>query len=101
MINRVAKGSRIEKLCYDSLSMYPLRWKTIRHKWLNIDLFGFADVVVANSGHLRFIQVKSGYASNKVVAQIKKIRLPENCHKEIWEWLNGKKFKGWRKRRIK
>jgi len=99
MINKNRKGLRVEKLCYDELKHYPYRWKTIRHRFLNIDCFGLYDVIVANSKHLRFIQVKSGYSGNKVKQEIKKCKLPKNCIKEVWEY-HGKK-KGWRKFIIK
>jgi len=95
MINRNVKGTKVEKLCLDSLSYYPLKWKTIRHKFLNIDLFGAFDVLVGNERHLRFIQVKTGYYKKEDYKKIKKVKLPPFCIKEIWEYF-GKK-KGWKK----
>jgi len=97
MINKVKKGYRLEKRCYDELAHYPYRWKTIRHKFLNIDLFGLFDVVVANKTHIRFIQVKTGYCNREVIEKISNCKLPKNCIKEIWELLKTKKYKGWRK----
>lgn len=96
MINRVAKGSRKEKICYDQLKAegYPLLWKTIRHKFLNIDFFGLFDVVACNGKKFRFIQVKSGYCSNEVRENIRSCKLPSNCSKEIWCWFDNE---GWRK----
>lgn len=98
MINRVKKGSRKEKICYDELADYPYRWKTIRHKFLNIDLFGAFDVVVANEHHIRLIQVKSGYCPNEIREKIKAIKLPSCCIKEIWCYFDRK---GWRKEIIR
>lgn len=93
LINKVKKGSRKEKLCYDELVNYPYRWKTIRHRFLCIDLFGMFDVVVANDKEIRLIQVKSGYCPNKVRELIKVIKLPECCKKEIWCHRKGQWFK--------
>lgn len=94
MINKIKKGYRKEKICFDELIIYPYRWKTIRHRFLNIDLFGIFDVMVANENEIRFIQVKSGYCSNKIRKKIREIKLPRCCKKEIWCWFNRK---GWRK----
>ncbi len=88
-INKVAKGYRKEKLCFDSLAEYPNRWKTIRHQFCNIDLFKMFDVVVANKEHMRFIQVKSGYCPNEVRDKIRAIELPPCCIKEIWCYMDG------------
>lgn len=100
MINKIKKGYRLEKRCYDELSHYPYRWKTIRHRFLNIDLFELFDVVVADENHVRFIQVKTGYCSKEVIEKIRKCKLPDNCIKEVWEWFRTKKHTGWRKQRI-
>ncbi len=97
-INKGAKGSRKEKICYDELKNYPYRWKTIRHRFLSIDLFGMFDVVAANETEIRLIQVKSGYCSNEVREKIKAIKLPACCQKEIWCWFDNK---GWKKEVIK
>ena len=96
-MNTANKGTRVEKLALDSIDpkKWPLRWKTTRHKWLNIDLFGLFDICVGNEHGLRFIQVKTGYAPKEVFENIGKLRLPKNCYKEIWCWF-GKK-KGWKK----
>ena len=105
ILNRVAKGSRIERRCYDALLAEGYKkerlWKTIRHKFLNIDLFGLFDVVCANEQHVRFIQVKTGYCDGETRERIRNCKLPSSCIKEIWEWLDGKKFRGWRKTVIK
>ena len=98
MINRVKKGSRKEKICFDELADYPYRWKTIRHRFLNIDLFGMFDIMVANEKEIRFIQVKSGYCPNEIREKIKTIKLPLCCKKEIWCWFDRE---GWRKEIIK
>lgn len=92
-MNKVAKGKRKEKLCYDELIDYPYRWKTIRHKFLNIDLFGMFDVVAANDKEIRFIQVKSGYCPNEVREKIRAIQLPSCCKKEIWCYFDRKGVK--------
>ena len=94
MINKVRKGRRIEKICFDELSNYPNRWKTIRHKFLNIDFFRLFDVVVANEKEMRLIQVKTGYCPNKVKEEIRNLKLPECCKKEVWMWFDRK---GWKK----
>lgn len=84
MLNRVRKGRRLEKRCYDELKDYPYRWKTIRHQFCNIDFFGVFDVVCGNSEELRFIQVRSGYCPNGKREEIRAIKLPPCCKKEIW-----------------
>ena len=96
MINRNAKGHRKEKRCYDDLKAegYSLLWKTIRHKFLNIDLFGLFDVLACDGVEFRFIQVKTGYVANTVREAIRKIKLPSNCKKEIWAWFDNE---GWRR----
>jgi hypothetical protein len=94
MINRVKKGQRREKLCYDELADYPYRWKTIRHRFCNIDLFGVFDVVVANDKEMRFIQVRTGYCPNKKREEIAAVKLPPCCKKELWLWFDRE---GWRK----
>jgi len=94
MINKVAKGQRKEKMCFDELKDYPYRWKTIRHRFLNIDIFGLFDVVAANEQEMRFIQVKSGYCPNEVREKIRACKLPPCCKKEIWMWFD---HEGWRK----
>jgi hypothetical protein len=92
MIDRVKKGYRKEKLCYEELAKYPYRWKTIRHRFLKIDLFGFADVVVADDKEIRLIQVKTGYCPNKVREEIRAVKLPSCCKKEIWCYHDRRGF---------
>ena len=104
MINKVAKGSRVERKCYDDLKSdgYKLLWKTIRHKFLNIDLFHAFDILAANKEHLRFIQVKTKYIPNETRKLLRKIKLPENCYKEIWAWEGSRDgINLWRKEVIK
>jgi len=94
-INRVAKGQRKERTCELELQAKGyMTWKTIRHKFLNIDLFGLFDVLGLAPGgdHLLFIQVKSERADNAVRDMIRNLRLPSSCRKELWIW---KKRKGW------
>lgn len=97
MINRTAKGRRKEKICADELKADGyIVWKTIRHKFLNIDLFGLFDVVgLAGDGtHLKFIQVKTGYCPNEVKDKIRALKMPVNCIKEVWCYFDRA---GWRK----
>jgi hypothetical protein len=95
MVNTVAKGKRKEKLCADELRAKGyLTWKTIRHRFLNIDLFGLFDVVAlaADGSHLLFIQVKSERVANEVRDKVRALKMPANCRKQIWIW---KQRRGW------
>jgi len=97
MINKTGKGSRKEKLCADELREQGyIIWKTIRHKYLNIDLFGLFDVVALHPEgvHILFIQVKSNKIDNATRVKIQDLKMPSNCHKQIWVW---KDYKGWTK----
>jgi hypothetical protein len=98
MINKIKKGYRKEKIAFDELANYPYRWKTMRNKWCNLDLFREFDVMVANDKELRFIQVKSNGCGNDVRERIKAIKLPKCCKKELWIWKDNK---GWSKEIIK
>lgn len=98
-MSRVAKGKRKEKACEDELKAEGyLTWKTIRHKFLNIDLFGLFDVVGLHPGgeHIRFIQVKSNRMPQADRDRIKALRMPAGCIKESWIW---KDRWGWVKER--
>ena len=100
-IKTVAKGYRKEKLCADDLKAKGyIIWKTIRHKFLNIDMFGLFDVVAcaADGEHIRFIQVKSNKVDNKTREAIKNFKMPVSCIKEIWIY---KDYIGWFKEIIK
>ena len=92
MIDRIAKGRRLERMCYDELAAYPYRWKTIRHKWLNIDFWQLFDVVVGSPTEIRFIQVKTGYCPTEVKDRIREMKLPSFCRKEVWCWFPKKGF---------
>lgn len=102
-INKVHKGRRIEKMCADELrSEGYIVWKSIRHKFLNIDLWGLGDVcgVAADGSHVRFIQCKSGYCSNEVKEQMANLLLPKCFSKEIWMYFDKRKTgkrSGWTK----
>ena len=88
-MNKVAKGSRIEKLCANELIEKGYRiWKTIRVQFQNIDLFGLFDVVALHpeGDHILFIQCKSNRADNKVRHEIKNLIMPASCQKWIWIW---------------
>ena len=85
-IHRVAKGSRREKQCADELIKWGYTtWKTVRHRFLNIDLFGLFDVVgLAPEGdHLLFIQVKSNHVDKNTRERIRALKMPKGCIKEI------------------
>lgn len=94
-INKVAKGQRKERACELELQEKGYRtWKTIRHRFLNIDLFGLFDVVglAGDGSHLLFIQVRSERADNAIREKIRNLKMPNSCRKEMWIW---KKRKGW------
>jgi len=86
-IIKVAKGKRKEKLCADELRAEGyIIWKTVRHKFLNIDLFGLFDVVALHpeGEHIRFIQVKSNRIDQKTRDAIKSLKMPVKCWEETW-----------------
>lgn len=95
----VAKGSRTEKKCSDELREQGYHiWKTIRHKYQNIDLFGLFDVVALHPGgeHIRFIQVKTNRKADKATREaIGNLAMPVGCIKEIWVWFDRKGFTKW------
>ena len=106
-INKVNKGYRIEKRCEDELRDEGyLTWKTVRVKFLSIDLFGLFDVLGLHSDgtHFRFIQCKSGYCPNSVKDEIRRMKMPPNSIKEVWQWFDKRgtgKQSGWLKEIIK
>jgi len=94
-LSNVRKGSLREAECQRVLqNMGYITWKTIRHRFHNIDLFGLFDVVAADPDghHLLFIQVKTNRCDRKTRERIKALKLPPGCYKFIWTW---KKRKGW------
>jgi Holliday junction resolvase-like predicted endonuclease len=96
-MNAVSKGRRKEKLCADELRAKGyLTWKTIRHRFLNVDLFGLFDVVAlaGDGSHLVFVQVKSNRPDKKARDAIMALKMPSTCRKEIWIW---KDRRGWQK----
>lgn len=96
-MNKVAKGTRIEKRAADELKEQGyIVWKTIRVQYQNIDLFGLFDVVALHpkGEHIKFIQVKTNRANNKAREAIMKLKMPPNCIKEMWIWID---HKGWRR----
>lgn len=96
-INKNKKGYRIEKMCEDELKEQGYKtWKTIRHRFLRIDLFGLFDVVglAADGSHLRFIQCKSGYCPNEVKNKIRELKMPSVCKKEVWMYFDARKTGG-------
>ncbi len=99
-INRVAKGQRKERRCeLDLQAEGYITWKTIRHQFLNIDMFRLFDVVglAADGSRMRFIQVKSGKVDNAVRDKVRELKMPDGCHKEIWIW---KDREGWTKEHL-
>jgi len=95
MINKTGKGSRKEKLCADELREQGyIIWKTIRHKYLNIDLFGLFDVVALHplGDHILFIQVKSNRVDNETRDKVRNLKMPPSCQKWVYIW---KDYKGW------
>lgn len=90
-INKVAKGQRKERMCELELQAKGyLTWKTIRHRFLNIDLFGLFDVVglAADGGHMLFIQVKTERVSNDIRGRVQALKMPRDCYREIWIYKN-------------
>jgi hypothetical protein len=99
-MKKIAKGYRKEKICVDELKAKRYKiWKTIRHKFLNIDMFGLFDVVGLSpqGDHLLFIQVKSNRVDKQTRENIRNLKMPLCCKKEIWVWVDRK---GWIKERI-
>ena len=97
MVVTTKKGTRREKLCADELEAQGyIVWKTIRHKWCNIDLWGLFDVVALHpeGDHILFIQVKSNRVDKETRDRIDAVKLPPKCFKEIWVWADRK---GWEK----
>ena len=97
MAKAVSKGSRVEKKCADELREKGyLIWKTIRVRYQNIDLFGLFDVVALHpeGEHIKFIHCKTNKGDNKAREAIMKLKMPSNCIKEMWIWIDRK---GWRK----
>lgn len=95
MINKVAKGYRVEKRCADELKEQGyIIWKTIRVQYQNIDLFGLFDVVALHpeGEHILYIQCKTNRADNKAREAIMALKMPPCCRKEMWIW---KDRKGW------
>lgn len=95
VLQKVKKGSRKEKLCADELKAQGyIIWKTIRHRFLQIDVFGLFDVLALhpNGEHILFIQVKSNACPNETRDKIRALKMPTGCEKEIWIW---KDRKGW------
>ena len=97
-MSNVSKGYRTEKHCADELKAEGyLVWKTIRHKFLNIDLWGLFDVVALHpeGKHILFIQCKTnGLIPPAKREELKKLKMPDNCEKWGWSWYDRK---GWRK----
>ena len=93
--NKIRKGQRKEKICADVLRTQGyIIWKTIRHKFLNIDLWGLFDVAALHpqGEHILFIQVKSNRCDNETRDRVRALKMPPACKKEIWIW---KDRKGW------
>jgi Holliday junction resolvase-like predicted endonuclease len=87
-MSKVAKGYRGEKICADYYKTRGyLIWKTIRHRFLNIDLFGLFDVVALapDGSELVFIQVKTGYCDSATLKSIAELKMPSGCKKAIWD----------------
>jgi len=58
-----------------------------------MDMFGLFDVVGCHHNPyimMRFIQVKTNYASPKVIKAIKDFPMPVGCFKEVWVWMSKK-----------
>ena len=97
MIQKVAKGYRVEKRCGDELKEKGyLIWKTIRVKYQNIDLFQLFDVVALHpqGEHILFIQCKSNRVDKTTRDKIRSLKMPPSCQKWIYVWDDRK---GWRK----
>jgi len=86
-LSTVAKGQRREKACEDELVSEGYKtWRTVRHKWLRLDVFGLFDVIGLhpNGDHIRFIQVKSNRMDQVTRDKIKNLKMPPGCIKETW-----------------
>jgi len=97
MINKVAKGYRVEKRCADEFKEKGYRvWKTIRVQFQNIDLFQLFDVVALHpqGDHILFIQCKSNRVDAKTRDEIRNLKMPKGCQKWIYVWDDRK---GWRR----
>lgn len=96
-INRVAKGRRIEAKCAKEFEDAGyLVWRTIRHRFLNLDLFGKFDVaaLAPDGSELVLIQVKSNVCPRAVIEDIRALKVPAGVKKMVWIWKDGK---GWDK----
>jgi hypothetical protein len=71
-----------------------LVWKTIRHQFLNIDLWGLFDVVALekNGMHVRLIQCKTNKCDKATVDKIQALRVPDSIFKEVWIYHDRKGF---------
>ena len=99
-MNTNRKGSRVEKRCADELRAKGyLVWKTIRHQFLNIDLWGLFDCAVLHpqGKHIRLIQCKTNKCDKATVDKIAALRVPRSVIKELWIWHDRA---GWEKRVI-
>lgn len=95
MINRRAKGMRVERKAVESLELqgflvYRVRGSSNRFN-LNNDIFGLFDILCCKGGETRLIQVKSSQKPNlKPFAEFK-AKYPQ-FNVEIWVWKARKGF---------
>jgi Holliday junction resolvase len=99
-MNRVAKGSRVEKRCADELRAEGYRvTKAVRTRFNKIDILDLFDVIglAADGSHVRLIQVKSNKCDKATIERIRALKVPDSIFKELWIWHDRK---GWEKRLI-
>lgn len=99
-INTVKKGRVNEAKCRVELmvqgyTVWSPTWSTYQSK----DIFRLFDVIAVNreGTHLLFVQVKSNRCAKYVRDVIGRFKMPANCRKEIWIWVDRK---GWKKERL-
>ena len=95
MINRVAKGRRLELKAKKELESegYRIAFRSIRTVYNRVDFDNAWDIVCYNSRHWRFVQVKTGYMPSKERVRLTDIKYPGYVDKEIWCWRNRRWYK--------
>ena len=89
MINRVAKGNRLELKAKKILEIagYCVE-RPKRTRFNSIDFFDKFDLIAVNKNGWRLIQVKAGYLSTIDREQIELFEVPANTTKEFWRFVD-------------